>query len=41
MALLNMFLFVADEDTASEDILIGLPILRHLGIESSTLLERN
>lgn len=40
MALLNVSLMVADDETACEDILLGLPLLRHLGIDTRTLLER-
>lgn len=40
MALINIIFLVADNDTACEDLLIGLPVLRHLGIGSSTLLQQ-
>lgn len=40
MALLNVTFLVADDDTACEDLLLGLPVLRHLGIDSRTLLEQ-
>lgn len=40
MALLNVTFLVADDETACEDLLLGLPVLRHLGIDSRTLLER-
>lgn len=39
MALINLTFLVADDETACEDILIGLPVLRHLSIYSSTLVE--
>ena len=32
---------VADDDLACEDLLIGLPLLQHLGIDSRTMLENN
>lgn len=41
MALRNVAFLVADDDLAFEDVLIGLPILQHLQIDSRTLLERN
>lgn len=41
MALINVEFLVADDEIACEDVLVGLPILRHLGIDSRTLLERN
>lgn len=31
----------SDAAIASEDVIIGLPVLQHLGIDSRTLLERN
>ena len=40
LALVNVTFLVADDELASEDLLIGLPILRHLGIDSKTLLEQ-
>lgn len=39
LALLNVELLVADADLAAEDVLIGLPVLRHLGVDTKTLLE--
>lgn len=33
MALLNVTFLVADDDTACKDLLVGLPVLRHLGID--------
>lgn len=41
MALNNIAFLISDAKLASEDLLIGLPLLRHLGIDSRTLLERN
>lgn len=41
MALANITFLVADDDLACEDILIGLPVLENMGIDSCTLLERN
>lgn len=41
MALLNDTFFVADEGTAFEDLLIDLLVLRHLGVDSRSLLESN
>lgn len=41
MALLNLKFLVADEDLTSEDLLIGLPVLRHLPIDTKTFLENN
>lgn len=40
MALLNVSFLVADDETACEDLLVGLPVLRHLGVDTRTLLER-
>lgn len=40
MALLNITFFVAADDNACEDVLVGYPVLRHLGIDSRTLMER-
>ena len=31
--------FVPDDELAADDMLIGLPVLRHLGIDRKTLLE--
>lgn len=39
LALLNVRFLVADADLAVEDLLIGLPVLRHLGVDTKTLLE--
>lgn len=41
LALRNISFLVADSELAAEDLLIGLPVLKHLGIDSKTLLERN
>lgn len=41
LALRNVSFLVADKDLSCEDLLIGLPVLRHLEIDSRTMLERN
>lgn len=41
MALRNVSFLVADDETACEELLVGLPVLRHLGIDSRRLLEQN
>lgn len=41
MALKNIKFLVVDNELACEDVLIGLPVLQHRGIDSRTLLERN
>ena len=41
LALANVTYLVADDDLACEDILIGLPVLRHLQVDTRTLLETN
>lgn len=41
MALLNVMFLVVDDDTACEDLLIGLAVLRHPLIDSCTFLEQN
>lgn len=41
LALNNVKFLVADVDLAAEDILIGLPVLRHLGVDTKTMLERD
>lgn len=41
LALTNVKFLVADADLAAEDILIGLPVLRHLGVDTRTMLERD
>lgn len=40
-ALNNISFLISDPTPASEDLLIGLPVLMHLGIDSRTLLEPN
>lgn len=40
LALVNVTFFVADIGLAAEDLLIGLPVLRHLGIGRETLAEQ-
>ena len=40
LALVNVTFLVADDELAAEDLLIGLPILQHLGIDSKSLLEQ-
>lgn len=39
LALVNVTFLVADANLAAEDLLIGLPVLRHLGVDSKALLE--
>lgn len=39
LALVNVTFLVADADLSAEDLLIGLPVLQHLGVDSKTLLE--
>lgn len=39
LALLNVTMLVADAELADEDILIGRPVLSHLGIDPRTMLE--
>lgn len=41
LALLNLSYLVADDDLASESLLIGRPILAHLQVDTRTLLEQN
>lgn len=41
LALRNVSFLVADAHLSCEDILLGYPVLQHLGIDSRTLLERN
>lgn len=36
-----MSFLVLDDTLVTEDIIIGLPVLQHLGIDSRTLFERN
>lgn len=40
-ALLNVTFLVVDAELAENDILIGQPVLKHLGIDSKTMLENN
>lgn len=39
-ALLNVEYLVADANLAVEDLLIGLAVLRHLGVDTKTILEK-
>lgn len=39
LALVNVTFLVADADLAVEDLLIGLPVLQHLGVDTKSLLE--
>lgn len=39
LALINITYLVVDDDLAIEDLLIGLPVIQHLGIENKTPLE--
>lgn len=41
LALANVTFLVADGDLACEDLLINLPVLRHLQVDTRTLLENN
>lgn len=41
LALLNISLLVADAELAENDLLIGQPVLKHLGMDSKTMLENN
>lgn len=41
LALSNVKFLVSDDALVSEDLLIGLPVLEHLQVETRTLLERN
>lgn len=41
LALTNILFLVSDAALSSEELLIGLPVFQHLGIDSRTLLERN
>lgn len=40
-ALLNVTFLVADAELAENDLLIGQPVLKHLGIDLKTMLENN
>lgn len=37
----NITILVSDDELASEDLLIGLPILRHRKVDTRTILEGN
>lgn len=39
LALLNVRYLVAESNLTAEDVLIGLPVLRHFGVDTKTLLE--
>lgn len=39
LALLNVEYLVTDMELAAEDLLMGLPVLRHFGVDNETLLE--
>lgn len=41
MTLLNVSFLVADDYMVCKDLLVGLPVLRHVDIESRTLIESN
>ena len=41
LALLNLTFLVPDDELADGDMLIGLPVLKHLGIDTKTMLEQN
>ena len=41
LALLNVKFLVADGELATEDLIIGKPVLQHLKVDTSTLMERN
>lgn len=41
LALCNISFLVAEDDLACEDMLIGLPVLQHLKVDTKTLLENN
>ena len=41
LALANVTFLVADDALACEELLIGLPVLRHLQVDTRTLLENN
>ena len=41
LALTNISFLVSDAALSREEMLIGLPVLQHLGIDSRTFLERN
>lgn len=41
LVLLNVSFFVADDDLSCEELLIGLPVLRHLRIDNKTVMKTN
>lgn len=41
LALLKVKIWVAGANLAQENLLLGSPVLRHLDIDSRTVLERN
>lgn len=41
LALANVSFLVADDELACEELIIGLPVLRHLQVDTRTLLENN
>lgn len=41
LALVNVVLLVLDDELAAEDVLLGLPLLQHLGIDTKTMLEKH
>lgn len=41
LALENVSLFVKDVDLSDGDLLIGNPVLKHLGVDTTTLLEQH
>lgn len=41
LTLINVSLLVADADLAAEDVLIGLPVLRHLGVDANLCSQKN
>ena len=41
LALANLSFLVADDQMTCEDLIIGLPVLRHLQVDTRTLLENN
>ena len=41
LALANITFLIADNDLACEDLLIGRPVLRHLRVDTETLLDNN
>ena len=41
MALRDVHFLVADDDLAEEDLLVGRPVLSHMGIDSTTMLVRH